>query len=105
MAVLIFYVPSDKLKEAKKILEADPYAEDSFSRVGYKLREGKSLGIGDDDGYYIYIRSENAAFLDKAKERLSGAAELFEGEKAESVKNKIEEEEAAAAKGFGDIFG
>ena len=104
MAALIFYVPSSKLKDAKAILEADPYAEDSFSRAGYKLREGKSLGM-EDEGYFIYIRSENENFLTKAKTKLADVAELLEGDKANAVATKIEEEEAAAAKGFGDIFG
>ncbi len=104
MGVIVFYIKPESYKAAKKVLEENPYEENSFARVGYKLREGKSLGMAKE-GYYLYIRSENAAFLEKAKARLADVAELLEGEEAEKVKSAVEEEENAAAKGIGDIFG
>ena len=103
MAVAVFYVPPEKYKEAKKVVEADPYAEDSFAKAGYKLKEAKTLGVGEE-GYYIYVKASED-FLGKARERLRDIAEELEGEAKEKVAKAVEEEEAAASAGLGNLFG
>ena len=104
MVVLIFYVKPEMRNEAKKILEADPYAKDSFAIAGYKFKEAKILGL-NEDGHYIYLNSQDENFLNTAKERLKEVAELLEGDKAKEVTQKFDDEENAAAAGIGNIFG
>ncbi len=92
-----------KKAEVMKILEAEPYAEDSFARVGYKVKDGSS--IGEDSGkLYIYI-SASEDFLKKADERLKDAAKPAEEEVQKRIGEKIMKEEEEAESGFGSIFG
>ncbi len=86
---------SEKKGELKKILESDPYAEDSFARVGYKLKEN----VFGEGKIYLYIKASEE-FIKKAEERLKGVAERIEGEKAEKVIKIIEEEESNVASGI-----
>lgn len=92
-----------KKAEVTKILEADPYAEDSFARMGYKVKEGASLE--EDKGkLFIYI-SASEEFLKKADEKLKDVAKPAGDEVQERVAGKIQTEEAQAEAGFGSIFG
>lgn len=50
----IYEVKVENKKELTKILESDPYADDSFARIGYRIRDGVSLG-GEKDKIYVYI--------------------------------------------------
>ncbi len=102
MAVLVFRVPKEKIKEAKALLERDPYAEDSFARLGYKFKEARYLGLEGEDAYiYVDVPDEKAQMV---RERLKDFAEL-EGEEKEKVKEAFEREESGAAAGIGAIFG
>ncbi len=100
---LVFEAPIADKAKTTAILEADPYAEKSFSRNGYKVKDGILLGQ-DKEKIYIFLRAgdEFAAF---AKEKLAGVAALSKQEVANAVANKIEEEESSAEVGFGSIFG
>ncbi len=99
----VFAFEVSKKKDLQAVLDADPYAEDSFARLGYKLREGKSLGE-DEEAIYLYI-SGDEEFIKKAGEKLKGLArEMKEGEE-EKVREKIEKEEEEAGAGFGSMFG
>jgi len=102
MAVLIFVVPKEKLKEAKAILEGSPYEEDSFARLGYKLKEAKYLGLEGEDAYIYLDVGEDK--VERVRERLQAFREL-EGEEKEKVRKAFEEEESGAAAGIGAIFG
>ncbi len=99
----IYECESGKKAELKKILEEDPYAEDSFARVGYKIRDGATLEE-DKDKVYLYITA-SADFLKKADEKLKDIAKPLEGEKAEKIIAKIKKEEESAESGLGSIFG
>ncbi len=92
-----------KKKELTKILEADPYADDSFARAGYKTREGAAIGE-DKAKMYLYI-SADEAFLKKAEERLKGVVERAKEDVEKKIVELIEKEEENATSGFGDIFG
>jgi hypothetical protein len=99
----VFAFPAEKKKELKGILEAEPYAEGSFARAGYKMKDGQSVGEKEDT-IYVYI-SGDAEFLKKAEDKLKPLLrEMEEGER-ERVLKKIEEEEETAESGFGSIFG
>ncbi|MEW5996714.1 MAG: hypothetical protein AB1657_03920 [Candidatus Micrarchaeota archaeon] len=99
----VFAFPAGKKKDLTALLEADPYAPDSFARAGYKLRDGASLGEKADT-IYLYI-SADEAFMKKAGEKLKPLMRGMEKGEDERVRKKIEEEEEAAEGGFGAIFG
>jgi len=93
----VYECDASKKAEAMKILEADPYAEGSFARVGYKVKDGASVGE-DKEKTYIYI-SASEDFLKKADERLKDVAKPSSDEVRERVAKKIEEEENSVASG------
>lgn len=99
----VYVVEGAKKIEVEKIIEADPYSQDSFARVGYKMKEGKILG--EEAGkYYLYIKSSEE-FIKKADEKLKGICNIAAKEVELRVVEKILEEEEAAERGLGDIFG
>lgn len=91
-----------KQNELKKILEADPYSEDSFARVGYKLKDGASLGQ-DREKMYLYI-SASEDFLKKAEEKMKDLVKPASDEVTNHVIAKIAEEESSVASGVA-MFG
>ncbi len=99
----VYEIANEKKDEAKKILETDPYAEDSFARVGYKIRDGKSLEE-DAAKTYLYI-SASDDFIKKADEKLKDVAAPVEGEKAKRIVQKIQEEEESVGSGIAKFFG
>lgn len=99
---LVFEAPLADKAKLIALLEADPYGEKSFSRNGYKVKEGSHIGQ-DREKIYVFMKAtdEFAAF---AKEKLKDCAKLCSAEVAEAIAKKIEEEETNAEKGFGFIF-
>ncbi len=92
-----------KKGEMLKILEADPYAEDSFARVGYTLKDGAVLD--EEKGKtYLYI-SASEDFIKKADERLKDVAGPVPKDMEERIGKKIKDEESEAESGFGSLFG
>jgi len=92
-----------KQKDLKPILEADPYAQDSFARVGYKLRDGGSLG--EDKGKVFLYISASDDFIKKADEKLKDLAKPMKGKDEQRIIEKIKAEEESAESGLGSIFG
>jgi hypothetical protein len=103
MTERVYECQLNKKKDVMKILEADPYAPDSFARVGYRIRDGASLGENKDN-FYIYIKADES-FIKKADERLKEFASITSGENEKRVIAKIVSEEESAELGFGGIFG
>lgn len=99
----LYVCESGKKTELKEILEADPYAADSFARVGYKLRDGTMLEE-EKDKVYLYILA-SGDFIKNADEKLKDVAKPVEGENAKRIIDKIKKEEEAAESGLGSIFG
>lgn len=99
----VFAFPAEKKKDLAPILEADPYAPDSFARAGYKIRDGATLGEKADT-IYLYIRADEQ-FVKKAEERLRPLMRQMDEGEEERVRKKIDAEEEAAEGGFGAIFG
>jgi hypothetical protein len=91
-----------KQNDLKKLLEADPYSEDSFSRAGYKLKDGTVVGE-DKEKIYLYI-SASEDFLKKADELLKDLVKPAESAVASRVIAKIKEEEDTVASGVA-MFG
>ncbi|MCX8195360.1 MAG: hypothetical protein N3G22_04625 [Candidatus Micrarchaeota archaeon] len=100
---LVFEVPLKDKAKLLAILEADPYGEVSFSRNGYKIKEGSVIGL-DKGKAYLYI-SCSEEFAKFARAKLSGIAAECSPEVSSAVAKAIEEEENNAEVGFGSIFG
>ena len=100
---LVFEIPIEKKPALKALLEADPYAEKSFSRNGYKLRDGPS--VGQDAGKaYVHLRCTDE-FAKFAREKLAGLAAECRHDVAKGVAQRLQDEESNAEVGFGSIFG
>ncbi|MFH1394244.1 MAG: hypothetical protein ABII71_05600 [Candidatus Micrarchaeota archaeon] len=99
----VYECDASKKAELIRILEADPYSEDSFARAGYKVKDGLMIEE-DKEKIFVYI-SASDEFLKKADERLKDLAKPASEEVQKRVKKKIEDEEATVAAGvsmFGD---
>ncbi|HSB46418.1 MAG TPA: hypothetical protein VLD37_00265 [Candidatus Bilamarchaeum sp.] len=101
--IRVYECDSKKKAELTKLLEADPYADDSFARVGYKMKDGVSVGE-DKEKTYVYI-SASEDFLKKADGKLKDLAKPAPEDVQKRVQKKIEDEEDTVAAGvsmFGD---
>ena len=105
MADYVFLVEMKDYEKLKKLLETDPYAGDSFGRLGYTLRDSKAAGL-KGGSYVLHFRCEEKEAA-KYKERLKTVESLkeMEGSEKESVVKSLEESENSATAGFGSIFG
>jgi len=101
----VYECDSQQVGKLKKLLESDPYAERSFARQGYKLKEGGVIG-GEKSKFYLYMKAE-PDFFKVAEERFKEIEGLKRADKKieVSINKKIEEEEGSAEQGFGAIFG
>ena len=97
----VYQFASSDFGKLKSILEGDSLNETSFARVGYYLREGKSLGL---EGYLVYFKGVLGAEHKKKLAELPSAKELS-SEQAKKIVDAIEAEENQAAAGFGSLFG
>ncbi len=100
---MVFQLPAEKKAELTKLLEAEPYEKVSFSRNGYKLKDGASVSEDAKKAYlYLSCTEEFAKF---AHSKLDSMCEKTEPAVQERVIKKIEDEENSAEAGFGAIFG
>lgn len=98
----VYEFENSKKAEVTKVLEAEPYAKDSFARVGYKLKDGVSVGE-DKEKTYIFI-SASEDFLRMADEKLKGLAVAAPEDVQKRVQKKISDEEDTVAAGV-SMFG
>lgn len=94
------------LKDLKKVLEAEPYADDSFAKLGYTLKESKAIGL-EEGKYVVYFKTEDEALGKKLEERLGEVPSFKQAtdEEKEKVVQAINAEQDDATQGFGSIFG
>jgi hypothetical protein len=103
MTERVYECENSKKAALTKILEADPYADDSFARAGYKMKDGSVLG--EDKGkVYVYVKASDD-FIKKADEKLKDVAAPAPAEVGKRVIGKVLKEEEEAEGGFGSIFG
>jgi hypothetical protein len=101
--ILVYEFPAKDKAKLAALLESDPYGEKSFSRNGYKIKEGASVGLEAEKCYlYVKCTDEFALF---AREKLKGNADECKPDAASKVAQAIEDEESSAEQGFGSIFG
>jgi hypothetical protein len=99
----VYECPLLKKGEAVKILEKDPYAEWSFAKMGYKTKEGATIGE-DKETFYLHLSGEEAD-IKKAEEAIKGVFARAKPEIEKKIVELVEKEEENAAEGFGGIFG
>jgi len=101
----VYECDTQQVGNLKKLLESDPYADKSFARQGYKLKEGGVIG-GDKSKSYLYIKADSD-FFKSAEEKFKEVSGMKRSEKKleETIIMRIEEEEGSAEQGFGAIFG
>ncbi len=104
----IYSVDSSDVASLKKILEANQYDKDSFSSLGYTLRDASSLSI-EEKKTFLYFSVNDGQLKDSLLKKLSDAKIGSLTEVSSDLKNKIissiKESEDQAASGFGSIFG
>ncbi|MDD5760242.1 MAG: hypothetical protein PHI06_14310 [Desulfobulbaceae bacterium] len=100
---VVFECETAKKAPLTKILEADPYADDSFARIGYKVKDGASVNQ-DKTKTYVYV-STSEEFVKKATEKLKDVATRCKAEVETAIVEQITKEEEAAEGGMGAIFG
>ena len=102
----VYEIEVAKQGELKKVLEADPYADDSFSRLGYTLKDSAAVAMPSGKTI-LYFKCEEQAKGTTLAARLKAVEGLAEvtGENKQKVISVIHAEEDNAAAGFGSIFG
>lgn len=100
---LVFEALTSNKAKVIAIVEADPYGHTSFSRNGYKVKDGTVVGE-DKEKVYVFMKATDE-FARFAKEALKDVAAVCAPEVAVRVSKKIEEEESNSQVGFGAIFG
>lgn len=105
METRVYKCDSKDVAALERVLAAEPYAEKSFSKQGYVLKEGKAVGA-EQGKHYLYVKAAEDffKFADDALKAVSSLARCKKDEE-QRVAAKIEEEQAAAEQGFGAIFG
>ncbi len=99
----VFGIDMGKKRELLAVLDADPYAKDSFAMIGYKLKEGSQVDA-DKGMLYVYVSGDDESIA-KAGKRLDGLLVEVPADVEEKIIAIITEEEDKAATGMGDIFG
>ena len=91
-----------EVKLEKDEIISEVISDDLVSRQTISVRDGKSLGMKEDVKYAMIEGSEEA--IERAEEIFS-EEDVGEAENAEKVREKIKEEDQAAAEGMGTVFG
>jgi len=103
--IKIYKIPSDKIKEVKKVIENPDVAANKWARNGYILRDAKILGF-EENASYLYVKAIDDFFKENEEQVTSiEGVEEIKGQEYEKVKEKIDEEQSGAATGIGAIFG
>ena len=107
MAERVYELASSSKGKLEDVLKANPYADVSFSKQGYKLKDGRLIG-GDAGKLYLYLEGGDDFF--KYAEAKFKEAELQECAGCEAglesrIIAQIHEEDSSAEHGMGAIFG
>lgn len=105
MKAFAFLFDSKDVQALKKILEAEPYADVSFARLGYILKESSSLGLKAGKQIVFFKAEEEIAKTLAEKLKLVPSFVEATAEELVKIAETIEAEENSATEGFGSIFG
>jgi len=100
-----FLFDSKDLQALKKVLEADPYADVSFAKIGFMLKESSAAGLkGGKQIVFLKADETQATALAEKLKQVPSFAQATQEELAK-IAEVIEREENSATAGFGSIFG
>lgn len=100
---LVYEALSSEKQKVTALLEADPYGKPSFSRIGYKVKDGIAVGQ-DKDKFYVFMRASDE-FVPFVREKMKDVMTESKPEVIAAVAKVIADEESNAEAGFGAIFG
>jgi hypothetical protein len=103
---IVFAIEAAQKSKLARVLEAEPYADDSFARAGYTLKESASLGLPAGK-IVVHLKVEDAALGAKLEAKLKAVegTVALEGADKQKVAAAIAAEQDAACSGFGAVFG
>jgi hypothetical protein len=102
----VYAIDAANKSKLTRVLEAEPYADDSFARAGYVLKESAAVGLPAGK-LVVHVKVEDAALGAKLEAKLKaveGIAALAGADK-DKVAATIAAEQDAACSGFGAVFG
>lgn len=104
MKECVYEVPAADKGKLQKILDENPFADDSFAKTGYYLKESSALGL-QPGKYFLYFKAEEtlAKKLEEKLKALETAKEASKEDKEKAIA-EIKKGEESAASGFGSIF-
>ena len=103
---LVYAIETAQKSKLTRVLEAEPYADDSFARAGYTLKDSAAVGLAAGK-LVVFVKVEDAALGAKLEAKLKaveGIAEIAGADKRK-VCDAIAAEQDAACSGFGAVFG
>ncbi len=103
---IVYAIETAQKSKLTRVLEAEPYADDSFARAGYTLKDSAAVGLPAGK-LIVFVKTEDAALAAKLEAKLKtveGIAEL-KGDDKKRVSDAIAQEQDAACSGFGAVFG
>jgi hypothetical protein len=97
--ICIYFIPSDKIRDAKKILENPDVILNKWSRNGYTLRDAKMMGF-DKAGSYLYVAGPEDFFKENEKD-IAGieTVEKLKDKAYDEIKAKFDSESDSVAAG------
>lgn len=98
----LFFFEKNKVKDLNNVLSADSFAQNSFARVGFVQKDGKSLE--EKDGFFVYFKTEESIGNVLSKKLIDVQGVEVKGEEKKRIIKKINEQENQAIEGFGSIF-
>ena len=104
MVDYVYLFESKDKGKAKALLDADPLAEDSFTRLGFDFKDSASLGLPEGKVVVHFAKEGDASALIEKLKQVESLTEAKEDEKT-AVLKALEEQSGNAAQGFGSIFG
>ncbi|MCX8163634.1 MAG: hypothetical protein N3D10_03730 [Candidatus Micrarchaeota archaeon] len=107
---VVYEADLEKKQELLALLESDPYGQQkeekfkgmSFSRLGYKIKEGAA--IEEDKSKIFIIFRGGEEYLEFLEKYLKDIAKKSDEQTTSRIIQKIEDEENSAEQGMGSIF-
>ncbi len=101
------YLDGSLSPEDLQKIKADPEANIIFARQDYVLKDGVSSSLNAKE-YYLYIKSEDADFLERAEKKLKAkvpSAKRASADQEKKIVEIINKERSEGEQGLGLIFG
>jgi hypothetical protein len=95
----IVFVKKENVKKADEKLKSD---FDVAAKQSITIRDAKSLGLNNDGSFFLIDGDEKG--VNKCKELIKEFVFEVKADDLKKAKNKIKQDEEAAAEGMGGIF-